>query len=382
MARGLPVDPTSVDRLSPDRTRRDHCRAERQRGSIEETRVSIVVGDADAGERRARGADAQHVVTASIDPNFLGRVSPELRALVPALPVLDLSDVAGARSVRQRAVQAVTSRHRPDPDVIRESRRTVAGRVDVYRPRRALKALPALLWVHGGGHVLGFLGQDTPTIERIVQSVGCVVVAVDWRRAPEHPFPAELDDCYTALMWTVEHAAELGIDIDRVAVGGYSSGAGTAAGLALLARDRGEIAVCFQLLLYPMLDDRNDTATSPAADVAQVWNRRSNALAWQYYLGAAAGAAEVPGYAAPARATDLSGLPPAYLPIGDLDLFFDEALAYAGRLARAGVSVELHVYPGGWHGFDNVAAGSELAERFARDRDDALRRALHGVGAD
>jgi acetyl esterase/lipase len=163
-------------------------------------------------------------------------------------------------------------------------------------------------------------------MDHIVDAVGCAAVSVDWRRAPEHPFPAPMDDCYAGLAWTHKRAAELNVDPQRIAVGGASSGGGSAAGLVLLARDRDEFPVCFQLLIYPMLDDRNAT--------------------------------------------------PASLAVGDLDLFIDEDIEYAQRLQQADVPTELHVYPGGSHAFETYAPGSALAQRFIRDRDEALRRAF------
>jgi acetyl esterase/lipase len=209
-----------------------------------------------------------------------------------------------------------------------------------------------------------------------VETVGCAVVSVDWRRPPDHPFPAPMDDCYAGLSWTHRSAADLGVDPDRIAIGGASSGGGSAAGLALLARDRGEIPVCFQLLVYPMLDDRNVTPASVALTEPRVWNRQSNLIGWRCYVGDAVGTEAVSPYAAPTRATDLTGLPPAYLPVGDLDLFIDEDIEYAQRLQQADVPAELHVYPGGIHGFDLLAPNSGLAQRFIRDRDEALQRAF------
>jgi acetyl esterase/lipase len=185
-----------------------------------------------------------------------------------------------------------------------------------------------------------------------------------------------MDDCYAGLAWTHRHAAELGVDAARIAVGGASSGGGSAAGLALLARDRGELPVGFQLLIYPMLDDRNVTPASRALTDRRVWNRASNLIGWGAYLGDAAGTDLVSPYAAPARATNLAGLPPAYLAVGDLDLFIDEDIEYAQRLQQADVPTELHVYPGGTHAFDSYAPASALARRFAADRDEALRRAF------
>jgi acetyl esterase/lipase len=216
-----------------------------------------------------------------------------------------------------------------------------------YRPAGAHGVLPCLYWIHGGGHVLGQIEQDDLAMDHIVDTVGCAVVSVEWRRPPEHPFPAPMDDCYAGLAWTHRHAAELGVDPARIAVGGASSGGGSAAGLALLARDRGELPVGFQLLIYPMLDDRNVTPASRALTDPRVWNRASNLIGWA-----------------------------AYLAVGDLDLFIDEDIEYAQRLQQADVPTELHVYPGGTHAFDSYAPASALARRFAADRDEALRRAF------
>jgi acetyl esterase/lipase len=249
-------------------------------------------------------------------------------------------------------------------------------RVRLYRPADQPGQLPCLYWIHGGGHVLGQIEQDDLMMEHIVEAVGCAAVSVEWRRPPEHPFPAPMDDCYAGLKWAHANAAELGLDPGRIAVGGASSGGGSAAGLALLARDRGEVPVCFQLLVYPMLDDRNVTPASLAVTEPKVWNRQSNLIGWQSYVGDAVGTDRVSPYAAPTRADSLAGLPPAYLPVGDLDLFIDEDIEYAQRLQQADVPAELHVYPGGIHGFDLLAPASRLAQRFVRDRDEALRRAF------
>jgi acetyl esterase/lipase len=185
-----------------------------------------------------------------------------------------------------------------------------------------------------------------------------------------------MDDCYAGLAWTHKHAAELNVDPRRIAVGGASSGGGSAAGLVLLARDRGEFPVCFQLLIYPMLDDRNATPASMALTDPRVWNRTSNFIGWRAYVGDTAGTDRVSPYAAPARAANLAGLPPAYVAVGDLDLFIDEDIEYAQRLQQAEVPTELHVYPGGSHAFETYAPDSALARRFVRDRDEALRRAF------
>ncbi len=311
------------------------------------------------------------------------RMDPEIAAVMGDLPGLDLTDIAAARQAHMARRAAASEGVPPSPNVTRQDH-FVPGldgapdvRVRHYRPAGQPGVLPCLYWIHGGGHVLGQIEQDDLDMDRLVESVGCAVVSVDWRRPPEHPFPAPMDDCYAGLAWAYRSAAELGIDPDHIAVGGASSGGGSAAGLVLLARDRGELPVCFQLLIYPMLDDRNVTPASQSLTDPRVWNRASNLIGWRAYLGDAVGTDRVSPYAAPTRATDLSGLPPAYLAVGDLDLFIDEDLEYAQRLQQAGVPLELHVYPGAVHGFYNAVPTSGVARRFFRDRDDALRRALH-----
>jgi len=271
------------------------------------------------------------------------------------------------------AVEGVTheDHHIPgapgDPDVL----------VRVYRPVGATELLPTLLWFHAGGMVLGNVDQDDIAAASYVRDNDCVVASVDYRLSPEHPFPAPINDGYAALKWLAE--SDLGIDRHRIAVGGASAGAGLAAGIALIARDRGEIAITFQLLIYPMLDDRNITPSSHSITDPRVWNRSANQAAWSAYLGESAGGADVSEYAAPARATDLSDLPPTYIAVGDLDLFLDENINYAQRLLQAGVPTELHVYPGAFHGSDIVVPTSPISQRWASDRNSALQRAFARV---
>jgi len=249
--------------------------------------------------------------------------------------------------------------------------------VRVYQPAERVGQLPALLWIHGGGYVVGSVEGNEHYVKQLVKSVGCLAVSVEYRLAPENPFPSALEDCYDALKWLAAQAAALGVDPRRLAIGGASAGGGLAAGLALLARDRAEVPVAFQLLIYPMLDDCNLTQASDTVPDSLLWRRKSNLIAWQAYLGGRAGAANVSPYAAAFRATDLAGLPPTYLPVGELDLFLEENIAYATRLLRAGVPTELHVYPGAYHGFDNFAPEAAVSQRFLADRNQALRRAFH-----
>ena len=248
--------------------------------------------------------------------------------------------------------------------------------VRVYRPRDRDEALPALYWIHGGGLIVGSVDMNDGFCADVVTDLGIAVASVDYRLAPEHPYPTPLEDCYAGLAWLVDGAERLGVDPTRVAVGGGSAGGGLAAALALLARDRGGPEVCFQLLRYPMLDDRNATPSSRAVIDERVWNHSTNGLGWRAYLGDRAGGPEVTSYAAAARCEDPAGLPPAVITVGDLDLFLDEDLAYAQSLGRAGVPTEVHVYPGAYHGAINDAPGCELSRRWYRDEMLALARGL------
>jgi acetyl esterase/lipase len=224
--------------------------------------------------------------------------------------------------------------------------------------------------MHGGGLVLGRNVGDDPRFDRWCSQIDCVGVSVEYGLAPENKYPGPLEDCYAGLKWVHDHAEQLGVDPKRIGIGGASAGAGLAAGLALLARDRGELAVPFQLLIYPMIDDRQATISSHWND--PVWPPNANRYGWDSYLGGLTGD-QVPAYAAPARATDLRGLPPTYLSVGALDGFSDEDIDYGNRLRHAGVSVQLHVYAGAPHGFDTLAPSTALAQRANRDVVEWLR---------
>jgi acetyl esterase/lipase len=222
--------------------------------------------------------------------------------------------------------------------------------VRVHRPVGATGNLPCFVSMHGGGFVIGSVDLDDLLFDRWCPLLGIVGVSVDYRLAPETPYPGPLDDCHRALVWTYEHADELGVDRDAIVLHGVSAGGGLAAGLTLLARDRGEVPVAFQILDTPMLDDRRITASSRQDELA-IWNRESNEFGWRSYLGDRFDTDDVPAYAAPTRATDLAGLPPAFVSVGTCDGFRDEDVDYALRLNQAGVPTELHVYAGAPHGY-------------------------------
>jgi acetyl esterase/lipase len=318
--------------------------------------------------------------------NFLDQLDPELRVVVEKLPTdrpLDLKDIPAARAKMKKMLIALLATYPPVEGVTSQDQFAAglqgepAVRVRVYRPNAQPKKLPALFWIHGGGYVMGDIEQDDRLMKQLVNRIGCVAISVDYRLAPEDPFPAPVEDCYAGLKWLFAHADELGVDPSRIAIGGASGGGGLAAGLALLVRDRGEMRVAFQLLIYPMIDDRNVTPASYAISDPRMWNRESNRLGWKAYLGRDGGGDGVSPYAAAARATDLTNLPPAYIPVGALDLFVDENIEYAQRLIQAGVPTELHVYPGAFHGFDLFVPSAKVSKQFKADRDNALKRALH-----
>lgn len=255
-------------------------------------------------------------------------------------------------------------------------------RVRTYRPRDEPSApRPAILYIHGGGLNHGSIETDERQAAPLTQVVtdGAVVVSVGYRLAPEHSHPTPVEDCYAALIWLWNNASRLRIDRERIAVYGGSAGGGLAAALALLARDRKRPQIAFQVLLYPMLDDRNETPSSREIIDIGIWDRDLNIEAWRYLLGETAAHAvgtQVSAYAAPARAVDLSGLPPTYLDVGELDLFRDEDIIFAHRLMAAGVPVEMHVYPGGIHASELLAPTAALSNRISGYRRDALNRAL------
>lgn len=238
-------------------------------------------------------------------------------------------------------------------------------------------AKPALLHIHGGGFIEGSARAIIGPTQGIATACDCVVVAPEYRLAPETPFPGPLDDNYAALLWMHEHAKALGIDPQRIAIAGESAGGGLAAQLAIAARNRGQVPVVFQVLLYPMLDDRTGSTRSVPAFMGQyVWTRQNNRFGWSAFLGQPAGGAKVPAGSVPARVKNLAGLPPAFVGVGSIDLFANEDVDYARRLMDAAVPTELLVIPGGYHAFDVFAPKAALSQEFTRAWQNALRRAF------
>jgi triacylglycerol lipase len=310
-------------------------------------------------------------------------VDPELFGFLDGFPSLALS-MDNLAAVREMARQPAPFFSEPEAAVETSSRSAPGpdGAPDVpmliHRPESADAPLPCIVHMHGGGYVIGSPAADGPQHRDLAAALQCCIVSVDYRLAPETPFPGAIEDCYAALTWVFANAESLGIDPSRVGVMGESAGGGLAAALALITRDRGEFALAFQHLIYPMIDDRICVAADPHPYVGEfIWTPHNNRFGWSALLGGAPGGAGVSPYAAAARAEDLTGLPPTFISTGALDLFLEEDLDYARRLMRAGVPVELHVYPGGFHAFDYDPAAS-VAAQARRDSRAALARALHG----
>jgi acetyl esterase/lipase len=267
-----------------------------------------------------------------------------------------------------RALMKLQSRRTPaDVEVLTLSSGT---RIRVYRPAGSTDVAPALLWIHGGGYVMGAAQHDDGLCRRFSSRLGITVASVEYRLAPEHPYPAALDDCYSAMSWLT---AAPGVDPARVAIGGASAGGGLAAALALRTRDRGEIEFALQLLVYPMLDDR-----SPGSALRhdyRLWSPRSNQFGWAAYLSGTD-----PQVAVPARRDDLTGLPPAWIGVGTCDILHDQDLAYAERLRSAGVPCHVEVVPGAFHNFDRVASQAQVSQNFFVAQCAGLRAAFGPQG--
>jgi acetyl esterase/lipase len=316
------------------------------------------------------------------------RLNPELVAPLEAWRKatkggINLHDIPAARRIMDELAAAQMAKAQPIEGISTVDRRVPGPGgapevfVRIYQPTDRPDTLPALLWIHGGGYVMGSVERDDLLAKHLARVGQCVVASVEYRLAPEHPFPAPVEDCYAALKWLSAQSTELGVNKARIAIGGASAGSGLAAGLAVLTRDRAEVEVAFQLLIYPMIDDRNIAPASATVPDTFVWTRENNLMGWRAYLGREPGGTDVSPYAAAARTTDLKGLPPAYIPVGDLDLFLDENMTYAQRLLAAGVPTELHVYPGAFHGFNGFVPNAEISRRFNTERDHVLKRMLH-----
>ena len=308
-------------------------------------------------------------------------VDPELRPALAVFPKFESMSAKTLATMRATMGEmARTQNAQASLDGVRFSENDIPGegdgvRVLVYQPDVAEAKSPGYLHIHGGGLIMGSPEGRHIASLGLVRTFGCTVVSVGYRVAPEVPYPGALDDCLAGLKWLTANAVELGVDPTRIVIGGESAGGGLAAALAIRARDHGGLPIVFQMLTYPMLDDRTCLASDRPHQGEFVWTPSSNEFGWRSYLGVAPGAPTVSQYAAPARCTDFAGLPPAFIAVGSLDLFLEEDIDYARRLIHAGVPTEPHVYPGAFHAFDLVPDAA-VTKAFKRDWNGAFERAL------
>lgn len=318
------------------------------------------------------------------DAAILARVDPELREgarMILSRPLPDPLTPDAVRAIRRTLPPAPSPLPPPAAAVERRVAPGIAGSppvgVIVINRKSGTPPRPAILHIHGGGMILGRVADTIVASQRLAEELDCVVVEADYRLSPETPFPGPLDDCHSALVWLHAHAAELGVDARRIAVMGESAGGGLAAMLAIAARDRRTVPLCYQLLIYPMLDDRTGSTRAVPPFIGTIgWNAAANRFGWTSFLGRPAGSVQVPTGAVPARVDDLRGLPPAFIGVGSLDLFVGEDIAYATRLIDAGVATQLHVTPGAYHGFDGIAPQARVAIAFTAAWKGALRAAF------
>jgi acetyl esterase/lipase len=311
--------------------------------------------------------------------NKFSKIHPELQQVAKKTPSITFSKM---NVWLFRLVMALMPTPKTPEDILVENI-FITGKDDrtkirlrIYKPKSIAAPTPVLLWLHGGGYVIGKPEMDDLSCAQYVRELGVTIVSVDYHYAPKYPFPAGLEDSYSALKWVGAHSRQLGVDAKRIAIGGASAGGGLAAALVQLAHDRQEIKPVFQLLVYPMLDDRTvlradiDDSNSPA------WNQKSNRFGWESYLGKKCGAEDVPPYSVPARREDFSGLPQAWIGVGTLDVFHDEDVAYAQRLKGCGIECELYIVPGAFHGFDVFDPQIPIVKDFRKSQISALKKYL------
>jgi len=311
----------------------------------------------------------------------LAPIAPELKPAARAMLSAGMPPITAA-TLRQHPADFGAPKIELLPDVdVREHQVPAAGSlpaVTVFALNAdPARSRPAILHVHGGGFIVGSARTELRYLQETARTLDCVIVTVEYRLAPETTYTGSTEDTYAGLKWLHDHAGELGADRARIAVMGESAGGGHAAILAIKARDRGEIPLAFQALVYPMLDDRTGSSGPIPPQIATVgWSPPENRFGWQSFLGMKPGGPHVPVDVVPARLQDLSGLPPAWIGVGGVDLFANEDIEYARRLTRTGVPTELLVIPGAFHGFDRVAPDTSLAQRFTKAKLNALRRAF------
>ena len=313
--------------------------------------------------------------------DFLATLDPEIVDSLDAIPVEMISAVGDdppkARAMYESFKDMIAGML-PPTEVTAEER-TIPGPdgelpIVIYQPPNPAPR-PGLLWIHGGGYIIGSARDDLSCIG-MAEHADCTIVSVDYRMAPDVTYKESVADCFAGLKWLADNADELGVDGSRLAIGGASAGGGLSAGLALYNRDHGGPALLLQLLIYPMIDDTHDTPSGHEITHEKVWNRDVSLKAWRMYLGDEYGTERVSPYAAAARATELSGLPPAFVTVGARDLFRDESIDYAQRLMAAGIPTELAVYPGMFHGGEMLAPLAAVSQRMRGDYLNALKRAL------
>lgn len=315
--------------------------------------------------------------------SILANVNPELRgAAVAALEEMRATPPLSQKTIPEIRRIYASSASPPATDIPFENR-VVPGMAG--QPHVALyvinvdgkKNKPAILHTHGGGFVLGTPREDIPALQDIARDLNCVIVTVDYRLAPETTYTGSVEDNYAGLKWLHANAGSLGVDPARIAVMGESAGGGHAALLAIAARDRAEVPLAFQCLIYPMLDDRTGSAVATPPSIGRlVWTAADNRLGWESFLGMQPGTTRIPSAAVPARVSKLEGLPPTFISVGSIDLFVNEDIDYARRLINAGVSTELLITPGAFHGFDRYPGAANIVKRFNDARLNALRHGL------
>lgn len=313
--------------------------------------------------------------------NKFSKVRPDLQAAVKMSPSLHYS--GKSLSLIRLLISLIPARKAPEDVSIKNIKINnkdghAALRLRIYQPANPASATPVLIWMHGGGYIIGKPEMEDALCIQFVRELGISIVSVDYRLAPKHPFPAGLDDCYCALIWAKDNSAQYGFDATRIAVGGTSAGSGLAAALAQLAYDRKEVALIFQCLTYPMLDDRTVLRTDIDDSNSPTWSQKSNRFGWESYLGKEYGAKELPAYAVPARRENLSGLPPAWIGVGTLDVFYEEDIAYAQRLREAGIECDLNIIEGAFHGFDVIDTSLPIVQEFRKSKISALKKYLVG----
>ena len=319
---------------------------------------------------------------------FVERVDPELRDVLELLPRSSLDFSQGLDVVRKMydAAREQAAAVAPEVPGVAARNTTIPGYVEddddvavrLYEPQDRPTPSGAIYWIHGGGMVLGAFDDNDFVCKRYAERAQCLLVSVEYRLAPEFPYPAPLEDCYAGLRWLWRNAADLGVDQQHIVVVGGSAGGGLAAGTCLMARDLGEVTPRGQLLMYPMIDDRDGNPSHHEVTDTRVWNHAANQYGWAAYLGELSGRDDVPIYAAPARASvdELRGLPPAVIDVGELDPFRDEDIAYAQKLLQAGVPCELLVTPGAFHASESYKPSASSSRRINRFRAEAVARLL------